>query len=478
MNKRYTEKLLNRIRQDYLQRMDAKEEGEWKTAKKGPAKGKKFHMNESGEIDKGNPYVVASMEKRGAKVSSSMHESIESARKSMEERKPKAKAVKEASSSVASNGTKPRPKKEMGTERIIAEHPNLNESKEGYISKANASKVGNIKGGKNGDFTAKSDTSKLIDTKDAMGELKKGTINSLAEFMDKDGNLSPERQKVHDDIVESYFKDKIKYDGQPTMIMSGGGPASGKSFVTKNAVGKFDGADSLIKIDPDEIKQMLPGFENMAKDYYEGGADESKNMNAAAFYHEESSALAKRIYAYALENGLNVVYDGTGDGSIGSVAKKIQQARDAGCKVEGEYVTINNDEAVKRNRGRYEHGVEEYEKAKSNGGLNEKGEKVPAPRLVPDDVVLGTHQKVTDISVEVAKMFDKYTLFDNNGKAGEQVAIAECVGDGKLKAIKGQEKRLQAFLDKGLGKYRIAEDGTVETIESADEVRKRASQKR
>ena len=446
MNIKYTEKILRRIRADYKSRMD--EKGKWRTTKEGDH----IHFNENGEIDKGNPHVVNAMKKSGAKATKEVEKSITKAKQP--------------------ENTEKRPMKEMGAETIFANHPNLNEMKSGYISKENASKVGNVKGGRGKDFTAKSDTSRLIDTGDAMKELKKGTINSLAEHMDKDGNLSPERQKLHDEIVENYFKDKVSFNGQPTMIMSGGGPASGKSFVTKGAVSKFKGDESLVKIDPDEIKQMLPGFEDMARNYYEEGADESKALNAAAYYHEESSALAKRIYQYALENGMNVVYDGTGDGSVNSVRKKIQAARDAGCKVEGEYVTVSNEEAIKRNRSRYEHGVEEYEKAKANGGLNEKGKKVPAPRLVPDDVVLGTHQKVSDISTEVANMFDKFTLYDNNGKAGEQVAIAECVGDGKLRAVKGQEEKLKNYLSKGLGQYELENDGTVKVIKSADDVRK------
>ena len=481
----YSEKILQRIREDYRKRrMDAKE-GEWKTGKTGPIKGKHYHTNENGQIDMGNPYMVASMQKKGAKVAPSMEKSVQKARKSMEDRKKgqPIKPDKEITGGYVrkAKGSEPtisgiKSKEEQRAEnarKIFADHPNLNETNPKFLKKADASTVGSVASGRNGDMKPKSDTSRMIDTKDAMGELKNGTINSLAQYMDKDGNLDPERQKLHDEIVNNYFKDKIPFDGQPTMIMSGGGPASGKSFVTKGAVKKFKGDDSLIKIDPDEIKQMLPGFEDMATEFYEAGGDEKKAQNAAAFYHEESSALAKRIYQYALENGMNVVYDGTGDGSVNSVKKKIQAARDAGCKVEGEYVTINNDEALKRNKKRYEHACDEYERAKANGGYNEKGEKVPAPRLVPDDVVLSTHRKVSDISTEVASLFDKYTLYDNNGGAGEQVAIAECVGDGKLRAVKGMEDKLQNFLDKGVGTYKIGSDGVVETIESAEDYYKK-----
>lgn len=92
--------------------------------------------------------------------------------------------------------------------------------------------VGEVKSGKNGNFRPKHDGARAIDTKDALaeskGDPKEGTEpkkNSLTDFMDEDGNLSPERQAVHDEIIQEFFADKVAFDGQPTMIMSGGGPA-------------------------------------------------------------------------------------------------------------------------------------------------------------------------------------------------------------------------------------------------------------
>ena len=74
-------------------------------------------------------------------------------------------------------------------------------------------------------------------------------------------------------------------DGQPTMIMSGGGPAYGKSFIADRANESF-GEESVVKIDPDEFKAMLHGYRDMA----------IETDKVAAYYHEESSVLAKRVY--------------------------------------------------------------------------------------------------------------------------------------------------------------------------------------
>jgi len=291
--------------------------------------------------------------------------------------------------------------------------------------------VGYVKTGKNGNLIPKTETAKTIDVKGTIEHNKDGSIkpNSLTKYIDKDGNLSPERQAVHDEIIKKFFAEKVPFDGQATMIMAGGGPASGKSFISKGANSQF-GKDTTVKIDPDEFKAMLPGFKDMAIE-----TDE-----AAGFYHEESSALAKRAYQFAADNNLNVVYDGTGDGSVKSVMKKLQTARDAGYKITGQYVTVDTDEAVKRNQQRYENALAKY-----NAGESE----IP-PRLVYENYVRDIHSAVSDISIQVANLYDSFELYDNNVPQGSpRILIATCSKGGDLTAVKGQEDKLQRYLNKG-----------------------------
>lgn len=306
---------------------------------------------------------------------------------------------------------------------------------------------GGIVSGANGDFSAKSDGAKRIDTKDAFSEgpiVDKTTgkvyQNSLKEHMDDKGNLSSERQALHRKIVQDMFKDKVSQEGQATMKMSGGGPASGKSFVWEDTKDSF-GEETSIKIDPDEFKAKLPGYQEMAQE----------SQMAAAVYHEESSALAKMAYQYAIDNNVNVVYDGTGDGSIRSVESKIDAARSAGYRVEGQYVTVDTDEAIKRNMARYQNGIEKYNSGQSD---------IP-PRKVPDEYVRSCHAKVTDISVEVAQKFDSFSLYDNNGPRGSTpVKIAEASG-GVIQATEGNNDKLQNYLNKGTNGLTVDSDGKV-----------------
>lgn len=302
-------------------------------------------------------------------------------------------------------------------------------------------KRGEVKTGVGGKLAPKSDAAKRIDVSDAISETKlfkesggkKGIEkNSLSDYIDENGNLTPERQKVHDEIVQKFFAEKKPYNGRATMIMSGGGPASGKSFVSEGAEKQF-GKDTVCVVDPDALKAMLPGYADMAV----------SDDKAAGFYHEESSALAKRIYQYAVDNNINVVYDGTGDGSVNSVKKKLKLAQEAGYAVKGEYVTVDVDGesgALARNKGRYESARKKWD----------NGEKVDPPRLVGDKHVRDIHAAVSDIAPDVANLFDEWTLTDNNvPKGAPRPVIATCKKGGEIEVVKGMEKKVQAWLDKG-----------------------------
>ena len=279
-----------------------------------------------------------------------------------------------------------------------------------------------------------------IDTGDAAAEVKNGRHNSLEKYIDSDGNLSPERQALHAEIVSGYFEGKEKVDGVRTATFLGGGPASGKSSLRDSGLIVQADDPSTVTIDPDGLKGKLPGYEKMA----------SETDSAAAFYHEESSAVAKTLYSTALDYGCNTVYDGTGDGSVNSMRKKIKDAHDAGYKAVGEYVTVDIDEALRRNKLRYEAAKEKYEK-----GLS----KVP-PRLPDAKIVKSIHRKVTDISVECASEFDSIKIYDNNGARGSTPTLIATGGNGKpLSAV--NKPLLQKYLDKGEKKWKIDEKGVV-----------------
>lgn len=271
---------------------------------------------------------------------------------------------------------------------------------------------------------------KETDTSDAAKEIRGGYKNSMADYLDENGKLTPEREAVHQKIIDDLLKGKTPVEGQATMTILGGGPASGKSSVLNPDT---SGDPHSVTVDPDMMKALLPGYKEMA----------GKTTEAASFYHEESSALAKRFAEAAINRNLNVIYDGTGDGSVNSVQKKIDGARAGNYKIVGKYVTVDTETAVARNQKR-------YDDAKAAG---------KAPRLVPAEYVRNTHAKVTDISVAKAADFDVMEIWDNNGARGQQKLIA--TGGGGKGLVATDRAALQRYLDKGFNTYTISDTGEV-----------------
>jgi len=211
------------------------------------------------------------------------------------------------------------------------------------------------------------------------GWIKVGApADSLAAHTDQDGKLTAARSALHEKIVRDTLAGHAK-SARPVARFMGGGPASGKSTVMK-------GVDPGVLIDSDGIKAKLPEYRQMTK---------AGNPAAAAYAHEESSALAKQIMARAAKSGMDFTLDGTGDSGYDKMAKKVAEARSSGHKVHGAYVTVDTDEAVRR--------------------ANKRAARTG--RVVPEPVIREIHSSVTKtFSDAVARdLFDSAELWDNNG---------------------------------------------------------------
>lgn len=262
------------------------------------------------------------------------------------------------------------------------------------------------------------------DFSDVQAEIKQGKTNSMSEWINPDGSIKPERLEVHKQVIDTFLKDK-KVSAEPTLTFLGGGTASGKGSVFD---AKEDDPEYFV-IDPDKIQEHLPGYDAMAK----------KTTEAAAFYHEEASAIAKQLAKVGYSEGVNAVYDGTGDGSVGGVLRKLREAKEKGYKINAKYVTIGIEEALKRNLNRYLNAKKKYD----------AGESERPPRLVPEHYARDIHIKVSRIAPQVVKEFDTFELWDNDRGKGTPKKIATGGAGKGITPVKGEEAAVQAFLDKG-----------------------------
>lgn len=242
----------------------------------------------------------------------------------------------------------------------------------------------------------------------------KGPGDLLSKYTNADGTLTPEREELHKQIIDETFKDVTRADGQPTFTVMGGGPASGKSTMINSGAATLP--KNSVTVDPDAIKGKLPEYKEMVA---------KGDLSAAGYAHEESSALAKRMLGVANDNGFNVVLDGTGDGSVNSIMKKIEGARKAGMTVEGIYATVPTDVAVSRALAR----------AEKTG------------RYVNLDTIRSIHKKVSQILPEIASEFDVVKLYDTTDGA---ILIATGGNGQPLTPIPGYESLFEEFLKKAL----------------------------
>jgi predicted ABC-type ATPase len=198
-----------------------------------------------------------------------------------------------------------------------------------------------------------------------------------------DGSItfSPERQKLHDQIVNDTLAGHERSDN-PTYTVLGGGPASGKSTMVK--AGAVEGIDKSVTIDPDQMKARLPEYQEGVK---------NGDVGAASYVHEESSYLAYRVQQAAFERGVNVTLDGCGDSSPAKMLGKVNAAKAAGYRVHAAYATVPTDVAIERATAR----------AQKTG------------RWISPTVISQTHSSVSDVFPDIMNHFDDVKLFNTEG---------------------------------------------------------------
>lgn len=219
-------------------------------------------------------------------------------------------------------------------------------------------------------------------TRDSKGQWADTGGDSLTKYTNQKGEWTAERAKLHDEIVAEHLAQATTKPQEPTYVIFGGGSAAGKSNLRKHlSAGDFP--KDAITIDTDEIKKRLPEYSDMVA---------KGDSSAAAYTHEESSYLGKRIAKEGIEAGYNVVLDGTGNVSLESLMKKANQARQAGHKVQGVYATVPTKIAEQRN----------LDRAERTG------------RLVVPTYLRSTHAAVSNIVPDAMQrdVFDKFDLYD------------------------------------------------------------------
>lgn len=239
----------------------------------------------------------------------------------------------------------------------------------------------------------------------------KGAKDTQSAYKKADGSYTPERQKLHQEIVGEHLAGKLPVD-KPVAYVMGGGTASGKSSILGS--GGVEIPKNTVVIDPDHIKGKIPEYQKMQK---------NKDVRAAAFVHEESSDVSKDVMKTAAKGGFNINLDGTGDSGYDALKRKVDMMRSGGHKIVAHYVTVDTHTAIERS--------------------DKRGEKTG--RFVPHEVIKQVHASVSKVVPQALAngLFDEFSLWDTNGPASKKIVSAQ----GKNVTVHDQ-KAWDRFIEK------------------------------
>lgn len=210
-----------------------------------------------------------------------------------------------------------------------------------------------------------------------------------------DGTYDPSRKAIHDKIVGSFLKGKTPPSpGQKKIaIVLMGGPASGKTTMVRRMFGeKFE---TMVSISPDDVKEKIPEYQEALEFEVEGEKVSAKD--ASAMTHEESSDLASEVYNQAIDQGLNMVIDGTG--AKGERHRdRVKALQEAGYHVHLMMPDVDPAVAAQRSEDRAE----------------ETGRWVPTGPPPPGtpDIVRKMYNLIPQNFEPLARLADEFALFD------------------------------------------------------------------
>lgn len=211
-------------------------------------------------------------------------------------------------------------------------------------------------------------------------EHKEGLPRDTEQHYKQGGDYTPERKKLHQEIIEKYVKgvEPVPADKKPVALIMMGGSGSGKSTLDKGINEK-----DFVHVDPDAVKGDIPEYRE---------AVEASAKDAAFMVHEESGTLAKEIREHAITNRKNLLLDGTGK-NLKDYTETVTRLRNLGYEVTVMMPDIDVETAVSR--------------------VKRRAEKTG--RLVPEAVVREIYSKVPQNFEPIARLANNFALFDNRG---------------------------------------------------------------
>lgn len=213
-------------------------------------------------------------------------------------------------------------------------------------------------------------------------ELLSKNITSHEYYFDHHPVLTPDRERLHRDIIEDILSRK-PYSQNRKVYMLGGGPANGKTNLLRS--GYLPHPENALKVDVDEIKLMLPEYRYMQA---------RKESLAAPIVHVESSNIGHDLRTHALQRGFDIVWDGTANESLEHRREAALEFKTYGHHCRVDYVTLDMSLSLELAELRYQ----------------------KTGRRVPESVIKEKSRSIAELVPQLIKhqIFDELFLWDTN----------------------------------------------------------------
>lgn len=171
---------------------------------------------------------------------------------------------------------------------------------------------------------------------EARRKIKEGQTTQDMYKDPETGEYTPERQKLHEQIINQVMANVKPQDGEPEFIMTGGYPGAGKSSLFKALEEGGESFANYVHVDSDAIKGMLPEYEGWN----------------AALTHQEASDIVDEVVSRAANQHLNLIYDATMKTAENTKAI-VGAFEDHGYHSRVMYVDVPIEEAMRRAMARF-----------------------------------------------------------------------------------------------------------------------------
>lgn len=162
-------------------------------------------------------------------------------------------------------------------------------------------------------------------------EVKKCITENLERTMhqtNKEAHADWSSTRHHSKIVQYFVQNKPKNVEKPRLMLIFGLPGSGKNWVLEKKRGQHH-----VIINVDDCRALLP---NYWKNIIEKNEDSGDWVR---LFHSECAVIAQRIFEYAIEHRMNIVWNGTGK-NLNKYRKLMAEAKSKGYTTELRYIWV------------------------------------------------------------------------------------------------------------------------------------------